>query len=143
MPVTPLLSCTLITHSLRQVLCARELQAEFWAELALKSPSIIRLDAIGLSAEKAMTQADAGFKRLLQLNPNAVPVIRRYAQFLEEVTNDSSGAEALNQQADDLEEVMAKEFAARSSQVGWGREGGGAPFADTHGVPRVCGARQG
>lgn len=100
-----------------QVLSAREYQAEFWAELALKSPSLARLDTIGLSIEKAMSGADAGFKRLLQLNPNSVPVMRRYAQFLAEVTNNAGRAEQLSQQADDLEEMIAKEFADRSAQV--------------------------
>ena len=80
------------------MLSAREYQAEFWAELALKSPSLARLDTIGLSIEKAMSGADAGFKRLLQLNPNSVPVMRRYAQFLAEVTNNAGRAEQLSQQ---------------------------------------------
>jgi hypothetical protein len=109
-------SCTYIRGPW-QVLSAREYQAEFWAELALKSPSLARLDTIGLSIEKAMSGADAGFKRLLQLNPNSVPVMRRYAQFLAEVTNNAGRAEQLSQQADDLEEMLAKEFADRSAQV--------------------------
>ena len=67
------------------MLAAREHQAEFWAELSLKSPSLARLDAIGLSIEKAMSGAEEGFKRLLRLNPNSVPVMRRYSQFLAEV----------------------------------------------------------
>jgi hypothetical protein len=69
-----------------QVLAAREHQAEFWAELSIRSPSLARLDAIGLCIERAMSGAEASFKRLLRLNPNSVPVMRRYAQFLAEVS---------------------------------------------------------
>lgn len=68
-----------------QVLAAREHQAEFWAELALKSPSLARLDSIGLSIARAMNGAEESFKRLLRLNPNSVPVMRRFSQFLAEV----------------------------------------------------------
>ena len=68
-----------------QVLAAREHQAEFWAELCMHAPSLKRLDTIGLSIERAMSSAEASFKRLLRLNPNSVPVMRRYAQFLAEV----------------------------------------------------------
>jgi hypothetical protein len=71
--------------SMVQVLAAREHQAEFWAELALKSPSLARLDSIGQSIARAMNGAEESFKRLLRLNPNSVPVMRRYSQFLAEV----------------------------------------------------------
>jgi hypothetical protein len=68
-----------------QVLAARGLQAELWAELGLKVPSQKRLDTIGSSLRAAMTEADSTFTHLLRLNPSGVPIIRRYATFLAEV----------------------------------------------------------
>jgi hypothetical protein len=68
-----------------QVLAARGLQAELWAELGLKVPSQKRLDTIGSSLRAAMTEADSTFTHLLRLNPSGVPIIRRYSTFLAEV----------------------------------------------------------
>ncbi len=68
-----------------QVLAAREHQVELWTELSLATPSQRKLDTIGQAVRKAIRGADAAFTRILRLNPNAVPVMRRYAQFLEEV----------------------------------------------------------
>jgi hypothetical protein len=58
---------------------------ELWAELALAVPSQSRLDIIGCALRRSMGDADATFLRLLRLNPNSVPVMRRYAAFLREV----------------------------------------------------------
>ncbi len=69
-----------------QVLVARERQAELWSELGLTAPSQARLDTIGRSLRKAMSGADDVFSHLLRLNPSAVPIMRRYATFLAEVS---------------------------------------------------------
>ena len=76
----------------RQVLSARENQAEFWAELSNRNPSLTRLDGIGSSIEKWMTEANTSFQAMLKLNPNSVAAMRRYAQFLLEVRSIVPGA---------------------------------------------------
>ena len=140
----------------RQVLSARENQAELWSELTNSNPSLARLEAIGKSIERWMTEANDSFQTMLRLNPSSVVAMRRYAQFLQEVSqqywnvtagsesvlnvnepaclrlrldfvtpaaacdawqvmNNGAKAEALQQQADDLEEASAKEFAEKSA----------------------------
>ena len=149
----------------RSVLRAREHQATFWAELNHESPSLMRLDEIGSAIQRHMADANAGFEKMLHLNPNSVSALRDYAEFLSQVPrtvpfpsesmaafhgfpsesrvsplpaaeidsaddvrvassiphwqvmNNSARAEQLTQQADDIEETMAKEFAEKSSNV--------------------------
>ena len=72
-------------RAVRAVLRAREHQATFWAELNHESPSLMRLDEIGAAIQRNMEEANAGFEKMLHLNPNSVSALRDYAQFLSEV----------------------------------------------------------
>ena len=76
----------------RLVLLARENQSAFWAELSNASPSLLRLDEIGASIQKHMSEANLLFERMLRLNPNSVSAIRMYSQFLGEVRKQGPGA---------------------------------------------------
>lgn len=67
------------------MLAAREQQTEFWCELMKSTPDLARLDAVGSSIEGFVSEASAGFAKLLKLNNNNVSVLRRFSQFLLEV----------------------------------------------------------
>ena len=69
----------------RQVLSAREHQAEFWMELMARKPSLARLDTIGSTIHKWIVEADESFQTLLRLNPTSVAAMRKYSEFLHEV----------------------------------------------------------
>ena len=65
--------------------CVPASQAEFWKELASLQPSLSKLDSLGWEYDEATRKADVAFTLMLTLNPRAVSVIRRYAQYLVEV----------------------------------------------------------
>ncbi len=69
-----------------QVLSSRERQLELWTELGLAVPSQSRLDSIGRKLRHAMAEADETFVHLLRMNPTSIPVMRRYAAFLRDVS---------------------------------------------------------
>lgn len=85
---------------------ARALQTEFWKELASPQPSLSRLDDLGREYDEASRTAENAYKMMLQLNPQAVSIMRKYAQFLIEVSNNSTKARKLLTDADALEESM-------------------------------------
>ena len=76
----------------RQVLSARENQAELWLELANANPSMSRLETIGTSIERRISEANESFQAMLKLNPNSVAAMRRYAEFLQEVMGSTYNA---------------------------------------------------
>jgi hypothetical protein len=51
----------------------------------MPAPSQGRMNALGNSIRRAMAGAEDTFDRILRINPGAVPIMRRYAQYLEEV----------------------------------------------------------
>jgi hypothetical protein len=77
--------CAWLPACAQQVLEARSCLVDLWSELALASPSLRRLDALGQAIQGAIRKAEGTFKRLLRLNPTSVPVLRRYTLFLAEV----------------------------------------------------------
>lgn len=68
-------------------------QVEFWECLAGKTPSPRDLYALAPRLETLVQACEHSFRALLAVNPNAVPVLRRYAAFLSEVCScvDSKG----------------------------------------------------
>ncbi len=64
-----------------------------------------------------MAKCEASYQRQLILGPNSTHTMRRYANFLEEVSNNLIEAHKYNFQADDMEEAVAKEFKTLSASV--------------------------
>ncbi len=99
-------------------------------------PSLDKLHDIGKVIESHVNKANKTFQKMLNLNPNSVIILHRYATFLSEVrrcgvrvvcvalplsrfrsfspckvANNPARAMKLNSQADDIEEALSKEHA--------------------------------
>jgi hypothetical protein len=66
----------------------RHLMLQFWSTLAERHPSLSALQDVGLQINEGIAGADAVFRQLLALCPNSPSVMRAYAEFLAEVSND-------------------------------------------------------
>ena len=64
---------------------AREMQTEFWTEVLKPVPSMSRMNSVGCKIEECIVKCEQCFRMQLQMNPNSIQTIRRYAQFLLEV----------------------------------------------------------
>ena len=69
---------------------------EFWAEIQKPSPSVSRLVDIGTIIDMYATQCEALFVQQLTISPNSIQTIRRYAEFLLEVSRRCSAVSILN-----------------------------------------------
>ena len=61
-------------------------QVEFWAELCAPKPSVRRLTDIGTRLETLTRRTESNFEKQLELYPNSVQIMRRFAKFLLEVS---------------------------------------------------------
>ncbi len=63
------------------------MQAEFWKEMSHHQPSLTRLDSIGQEYDTCIKKSELCFTQMFRLNPQSVTVMRKYAQFLIEVSS--------------------------------------------------------
>ena len=96
---------------------ARSKLVEFWAELSLLRPDLGKLANISREIADSVSKAELAYVQLLRINPRSVTVLRGFAQFLLEVTNNPSRAERLVEEADSIEEEMSRNHQAQSSTV--------------------------
>lgn len=76
---------------------------EFWSHLLKPLPDIELLAQQGHVARSAMSKATNHFEKLLQINPNSVPVLRAYGTFALDVLADVAKSVALFDQANEVE----------------------------------------
>lgn len=80
-------------------------------------PSVARLNKIGMAVEDSVSKCEACFQKQLSLSPNSVQTLRRYAQFLLEISNNPSKAFQVVQQADEVEDNVSREHKDVSSAI--------------------------
>lgn len=97
------------TDAIQSSIHAREHQVAFWAELLERHPDITKVMSIGTSIATDTSRAEAAFKHLLHINDRSVYVLRLFAQFLMEVTNDVNNAHRYLEEADAIELEQSKE----------------------------------
>ena len=81
---------------------------QFWSELLRPSPDIDTLSNLGHTARQAMSRATVNYEKLLQINPNSIPVLRAFAIFMMDLLGDPSRAGALFAKAENVEAVRAQ-----------------------------------
>lgn len=91
-----------------QVANASSLLLSFWTELAQAHPDLQTAQLIGSAIHASVQKTQQTFGRLLELSPQSSAVMRQYADFLLEVTNDSTVAEELLSEADRIEFERSK-----------------------------------
>jgi hypothetical protein len=69
----------------RHLLKTKELRAAFWSELCTRSPSLFRLDSVGVQLQSSIRSAEQAFERLLALNPSSSTTRTLYSEFLMDV----------------------------------------------------------
>ncbi len=79
----------------QRVMRTKELQAAFWSELLLRTPSLQRLDSIGADLHSSIRAAQQSFERLLTLNPSSSASLNRFAEFLSDVSSPPAGSAVL------------------------------------------------
>lgn len=92
-------------------------QNEFWVEMLKPEPSLSRLNEIGDAVKTYTALCETCFQKQLSLSPNSVQTLRRYAQFLLEVSNNPGKSMKLSQQAEDLEDLASKEHSDVTSNL--------------------------
>jgi len=98
-----------------QVIDLRNLVLNFWAELSNKNPDLHRTQQVGLSINRVMADCHETFKELLFLAPQSTLVMRAYADFLLELSNDPKKALELLNDAEQLEDERSKNHGVLSS----------------------------
>jgi PAS domain S-box-containing protein len=98
-----------------QVDTTRTMVLAFWEALAQKRPDLSKLQHTGLNINNALADTDATFKRLMTLAPQSANVMRAYADFLLELSNDPKrGVELLND-AEQIEDEQSRAHATNTS----------------------------
>jgi hypothetical protein len=80
----------------------------FWNTLCEPSPDLVALQTKGVAIYAATKDSEMVFRELLTLVPTSVPVLRKYSEFLLEVTNNPGLAEELMNDADQIEDEQSK-----------------------------------
>jgi hypothetical protein len=80
----------------------------FWNTLCEPSPDLVALQTKGVAIYAATKESEMVFRELLTLVPTSVPVLRKYSEFLLEVTNNPGLAEELMNDADQIEDEQSK-----------------------------------
>ena len=80
-------------------------------------PSLARLNGISIALEGLSSACEACFKKQLVLCPTSVQTLRRYSQFMSDVVNNPVMAQKLSDQADDVEDALAKDASDSSMAV--------------------------
>jgi len=84
----------------------------FWVELAdSKEPNVSEVHKLAGSLSEHVAQTRAAFENLVGLNPSHVGLLRQYAQFLLEVSNDVDRGHALLEEADSIEDTASRRHA--------------------------------
>ena len=81
---------------------------EFWSELLRSAPDINMLSQLGHMSRTAMTKASYNYDKLLEINPNSVPVLRSYGVFVLDLMGDVPRASVLFKRAEDVEKQRKK-----------------------------------
>lgn len=96
----------------------------FWGELAdSKSPDVLKVHQLSAALSSSMSQTKDYFEALLGHNSHHVGVLRQYASFMLEVSNEPARALALLEEADSLEDVAARRHASSSGAFSFMQNG--------------------
>lgn len=90
----------LVIDSRECVAVAREQILSFWTELCAKHPDLAKLQSLGMTINDKLKESDRCFMELLELAPQNASVIRSYAEFLLELSNDPRKAQELLEDAE-------------------------------------------
>ncbi len=94
-----------------KVVRCRQLTLTYWQTLCEKVPDLTVLSTTGRRVQEAIAEAESVFKDLLTMAPTSVPVLRAYAAFALEVSNNPALAQEMLTDADTLEEEASKAHA--------------------------------
>ncbi len=84
----------------------------FWVELAdSKEPNVSEVHRLAGALSEHVFHTKAAFEELMSLNPSHVGLLRQYAQFLLEVSNDVDKGQALLDEADNIEDNASRRHA--------------------------------
>lgn len=96
---------------------ARQLISEFWAESCERNPDMARMSTVGTGIIVAIRQGDNVFRQLMELAPQSAAVMRSYADFLLEISNNPRKAIELLQAAEQIEEDESKAHAGGDAET--------------------------
>lgn len=101
--------------SRHQVNTTRTLVLGFWESLSARHPDLAKLQATGISINKALAETDVTFKRLMVLAPQSPSLLRAYAEYLLELANDSRRGMELINDAEQIEDEQSRARTAAAS----------------------------
>lgn len=90
-------------------------QIEFWEELQKPLPYASRLQQHAKALHYHMNKCIDSYNKQLTISPNSIHTLRRYSAFLEEVCNNVTESRRCTEQADDLEDMLSREFSQSES----------------------------
>lgn len=93
------------------VIIARSNVLNFWSELSNKHPDLQKMKGLGLAINSSLYSANQTFKELLELAPQNATIMRSYADFLLELSNDPRKAQELLTDAEQIEDDASKAHA--------------------------------
>lgn len=96
---------------------ARKLQMEFWQQLAAKAPAISQLHKTGLGLAEAVARGDAAYRAMVRIAPRSVQVLRTYAEFLLDITNNPIRAEKYLAHANAIDDEAAGDKGQASHEL--------------------------
>jgi hypothetical protein len=86
---------------------ATRCQLSFWQQLSEAAPDISLLQDLAAKINTNIAGCHTAFTALLKLQPNSTEVMRMYASFLADLTNDAQQSAAMLKKADDFEEKQS------------------------------------
>lgn len=101
---------------------------DFWNEACEKRPDMTTLENFGTDIIASIRRGEAIFRQLLEMAPQSTLVLRSYADFLLEISNDPRKALELLQLAEQIEEDESKARTANSRAGNEGTDGKDLPF---------------
>jgi len=107
---------------------ARRAILDFWTEACEKRPDMTTLANLGTDIIASIRRGEAIFRQLLDMAPQSTLVMRSYADFLLEISNDPKKALELLQAAEQIEEDESKVRTANTRAGNEGTDGKDLPF---------------